>query len=217
VQLLLRLKRQGLPLRVWWRRNNFPSVIATGCRVTVQENQARQKLPATARWALVVRGTGVERGCSGSVQCQSFDVFAAESGDRFSRCDPHGKLAAGGRSARWRWPELVAGAKPCQLARNDRRPKRWVVLQRNTKAWGLVLGQAADASLPQELLRPYAINFHNRVPPSSAVLTPEGGLKLVLQSASETSLPEKASQQRFGCSCFLPAVLCLWSSAGLFC
>ncbi|APD47030.1 hypothetical protein [Synechococcus sp. SynAce01] len=98
-----------------------------------------------------------------SVQCQIVDVFALKVVTGFT-CDPHGRLlleadpsVAAGRS----W-SLV---KACQLARNDARPKRWVVLQRNTKAWGL-FGQAADCiAAGRNCWRPR--DHQHRVPPSS--------------------------------------------------
>ncbi|MCT0204179.1 hypothetical protein KQ302_03475 [Synechococcus sp. CS-602] len=105
-------------------------------------------------------------------------------------CDPHGRLlleadpsVAAGRS----W-SLV---KACQLARNDARPKRWVVLQRNTKAWGLFWAGGGLHRCRQELLET------TRSPtPGSAIVpvTPEAVLKLVLNLQVEDKSAEKASQ-----------------------
>ncbi|APD47225.1 hypothetical protein BM449_01480 [Synechococcus sp. SynAce01] len=124
-----------------------------------------------------------------SVQCQIVDVFALKVVTGFT-CDPHGRLlleadpsVAAGRS----W-SLV---KACQLARNDARPKRWVVLQRNTKAWGLFWAGGGLHRCRQELLET------TRSPtPGSAIVpvTPEAVLKLVLNLQVEDKSAEKASQ-----------------------
>lgn len=69
------------------------------------------------------------------VKVQIVDVFALELATGYSK-DPEGRLLLSSE------PSVSSGrtwslAKACQLVRNDRRPERWVVLQRNKHAWGL--------------------------------------------------------------------------------
>lgn len=69
------------------------------------------------------------------VKVQIVDVFALELATGYSK-DPEGRLLLSSE------PSVSSGrtwslAKACQLVRNDRRPERWVVLQRHKKAWGL--------------------------------------------------------------------------------
>ncbi|MCT0245596.1 hypothetical protein FB106_11418 [Synechococcus sp. Ace-Pa] len=124
-----------------------------------------------------------------SVQCQIVDVFALKVVTGFT-CDPHGRLlleadpsVAAGRS----WSLL----KACQLARKDVRPERWVVLQRNTRAWGLFWAGGGLHRCRQELLE----TTPSPTPGSAIVpVTPEAVLKLVLNLQVEDTPAEKASQ-----------------------
>ena len=66
---------------------------------------------------------------------QIIDVFSLEVATGFCR-DPHGRLLLHSAAS------LAAGrswslAKAAQLIRNDARPKRWVALHQDNRAWGL--------------------------------------------------------------------------------
>jgi len=128
---LLRLS-QGLPLRFWCERTTFPSVDCHWCRVTVQET-ARRNCLRRHGGAVVVSGTGVERGSSDSVQCQIVDVFALKV-VTVSPVDPTAVAAGGDASVRL--AELVAG-QSLPAGAYDPDKAVWLVLQRNHKAWGL--------------------------------------------------------------------------------
>jgi len=142
----------------------------------------------------------VERGSSDSVNARSSTSFAAEVVDQVSPCDPHGTVAAGGRfPSVGGWPELVAGSKACQLARNDARPKRWVVLHANTKPGG-GFAAGADCSCRQELLETTRIT-KTRVPPIVPVDAGSGA-----EARPQLQLEDKSAERKpngcCSCSCW---------------
>jgi hypothetical protein len=119
-----------------------------------------------------------------AVPCQIVDVFALQVVTGFTR-DPHGKLLLEAH------PSVAAGrswtlAKAAQLARLDARPERWVVLQRNNRAWGMFWAGGGLHRCRQELLQT------SQSPAlSSAIVpvTPEAVLRLVLNLDIEDTAP----------------------------
>ncbi len=119
-----------------------------------------------------------------AVHCQIVDVFALQVVTGFTR-DPQGKLLLEAH------PSVAAGrswslAKAAQLVRLDARPERWVVLQRNNRAWGMFWAGGGLHRCRQELLKtsgPSAL--------SSAIVpvTPEAVLRLVLNMEVEDKAP----------------------------
>lgn len=119
-----------------------------------------------------------------AVQVQIVDVFALLVVTGYIR-DPQGKLLLEAH------PSVAAGrswsvAKACQVARNDARPERWVVLQRNNRAWGLFWAGGGLDRCRQELLE-----ASGSPEMSSAIVpvTPEALLRLVLNLEVEDSAP----------------------------
>ena len=146
-----------------------------------------------------------------AVPCQIVDVFALQVVTGFTR-DPQGKLlleahasVAAGRS----W----SLAKAAQLAQLDARPERWVVLQRNTRAWGLFWAGGGLHRCRQELL---ATSDSPALSSAIVPVTPEAVLRLVLNldagdtAAAATVLQADASPAAVGGSSVLKAVL--WMS-----
>ncbi|MCP9849192.1 hypothetical protein [Cyanobium sp. Morenito 9A2] len=123
------------------------------------------------------------------VPCQIVDVFALKVVTGYTR-DPQGKLLLEAH------PSVAAGrswslAKACQLARLDARPERWVVLQRNNRAWGLFWAGGGLHRCRQQLLET------SESPALSSALvpvTPEAVLRLVLNLEVEDTLTEKTFQ-----------------------
>ncbi len=81
-----------------------------------------------------------------AVHCQIVDVFALQVVTGYTR-DPQGNLPLAAH------PFVAAGrswslAKAAQLVRHDAKPERWVVLQRNNRAWGLIWAGGGTPSLP---------------------------------------------------------------------
>jgi hypothetical protein len=119
-----------------------------------------------------------------AVQCQIVDVFALQVVTGYIR-DPHGKLLMEAH------PSVAAGrswsvAKAAQLVRNDARPERWVVLQRDNRAWGLFWAGGGLHRCRQELLET------SQAPAlSSAIVpvTPEAVLRLVLNLETSDTVP----------------------------
>ena len=124
-----------------------------------------------------------------AVPCQIVDVFALQVVTGFTR-DPQGKLLLEAH------PSVAAGrswslAKAAQLAQLDARPERWVVLQRNNRAWGLFWAGGGLHRCRQELLET------SQSPAlSSAIVpvTPEAVLRLVLNLDTTDTVPAKARQ-----------------------
>jgi hypothetical protein len=146
-----------------------------------------------------------------AVHCQIVDVFSLQVVTGFTR-DPQGKLlleahasVAAGRS----W----SLAKAAQLAQLDARPERWVVLQRNTRAWGLFWAGGGLHRCRQELL---ATSDSPALSSAIVPVTPEAVLRLVLNldagdtAAAATVLQADASPAAVGGSSVLKAVL--WMS-----
>jgi hypothetical protein len=146
-----------------------------------------------------------------AVPCQIVDVFALQVVTGYIR-DPQGKLLLEAH------PSVAAGrswsvAKAAQLARNDARPERWVVLQRDNRAWGMFWAGGGLHRCRQELLET------SQSPAlSSAIVpvTPEAVLRLVLNldagdtAVATTVLQAHASPAAVGGSGVLKAVL--WTS-----
>jgi hypothetical protein len=145
------------------------------------------------------------------VQVQIVHIFALLVVTGYIR-DPQGKLLLEAH------PSVAAGrswsvAKACQLARNDARPERWVVLQRNNRAWGLFWAGGGLDRCRQELLE-----ASGSPEMSSAIVhvTPEALLRLVLNldagdtAAAATLLQPDAPIGAVGGSGVLQAVL--WTS-----
>jgi len=124
-----------------------------------------------------------------AVPCQIVDVFALQVVTGFTR-DPQGKLLLEAH------PSVAAGrswslAKAAQLARLDARPERWVVLQRNNRAWGLFWAGGGLHRCRQELLET------SQSPAlSSAIVpvTPEAVLRLVLNLETTDTASAQAHQ-----------------------
>ncbi|CAK6689048.1 hypothetical protein BBFGKLBO_00537 [Synechococcus sp. CBW1107] len=124
-----------------------------------------------------------------AVPCQIVDVFALQVVTGFTR-DPQGKLLLEAH------PSVAAGrswslAKAAQLAQLDARPERWVVLQRNNRAWGLFWAGGGLHRCRQELLET------SQSPAlSSAIVpvTPEAVLRLVLNLDVEDTSSAKTFQ-----------------------
>ncbi len=146
-----------------------------------------------------------------AVHCQIVDVFALQVVTGFTR-DPQGKLLLEAH------PSVAAGrswslAKAAQLVRLDARPDRWVVLQRNNRAWGMFWAGGGLHRCRQELLE-----TAQSTALSSALVpvTPEAVLRLVLNlDAGETTpaatvLQADAPTGAVGASIVLKAVL--WTS-----
>ncbi len=121
------------------------------------------------------------------VQCQIVDVFALQVVTGYIR-DPHGKLLLEAH------PSVAAGrswsvAKACQLVRNDARPERWVVLQRDNRAWGLFWAGGGLHRCRQVLL-----DSSGSPELSSAIVpvTPEAVLRLVLNLETNDTAPAEA-------------------------
>lgn len=146
-----------------------------------------------------------------AVHCQIVDVFALQVVTGYTR-DPQGKLLLEAH------PSVAAGrswslAKAAQLARLDARPERWVVLQRNNRAWGMFWAGGGLNRCRQELLE---------TSPSPALssaivpVTPEAVLRLVLNldagatAAAATVLQADVPPAAVGGSGVLKAVL--WTS-----
>jgi hypothetical protein len=111
---------------------------------------------------------------------QIIDVFSLQVASGYSR-DPQGRLLL--RSA----ASLAAGrswslAKAAQLIRNDARPKRWVALHQDNRAWGLFWA-GGGLQRCRELLAEQT----NGTEACSALVpaTPEALLRLVLDLKPE--------------------------------
>jgi len=93
------------------------------------------------------------------------------------------------------WAGAVAGSRACQLARKDvRKPERWVVLQRNTKSLGTVLGRLADCiAAARNLLETHAYRQHRGSEPS--VPGAGAGAEARPQSASGGRHPQRRQAQ----------------------
>ena len=124
-----------------------------------------------------------------AVPCQIVDVFALQVVTGFTR-DPQGKLLLEAH------PSVAAGrswslAKAAQLAQLDARPERWVVLQRDNRAWGLFWAGGGLHRCRQELLET------SQSPAlSSAIVpvTPEAVLRLVLNLETTDTASAQAHQ-----------------------
>ncbi len=124
-----------------------------------------------------------------AVPCQIVDVFALQVVTGYIR-DPQGKLLLEAH------PSVAAGrswsvAKAAQLVRNDARPERWVVLQRDNRAWGLFWAGGGLHRCRQEL-----VESSGSQALSSAIVpvTPEAVLRLVLDLETSDTAPAKARQ-----------------------
>jgi len=195
---------------VWCDEQLSLSVIAHWCRVTVQGKPARQKLPADGHGgALFVRGTGKWSEAQRSVHAMIVDVFALKvvtgspvipTAGCCWKADP-----------RWRWPGAGRWSKPCKLARNDARPKRWGGAATQHQSLGLFWARRRTASLPAgNCWRPRdhqhrgGVSVHRR-------WTPEAVLKLVSQSCKGGQSLQRRQAKRLVAPA--PAASgCLWSS-----
>ncbi|MCT0210302.1 MAG: hypothetical protein DCF18_07225 [Cyanobium sp.] len=146
-----------------------------------------------------------------AVHCQIVDVFALQVVTGFTR-DPQGKLLLEAH------PSVAAGrswslAKAAQLVRLDARPERWVVLQRNNRAWGMFWAGGGLHRCRQELLE---TSQSTALSSALVPVTPEALLRLVLNldagdtAAAVTVLHADASPAAVGGSGVLKAVL--WTS-----
>jgi hypothetical protein len=146
-----------------------------------------------------------------AVPCQIVDVFALQVVTGYTR-DPQGTLLLEAH------PSVAAGrswslAKAAQLVRLDARPERWVVLQRDNRAWGLFWAGGGLHRCRQEQLE-----SSGSPALSSAIVpvSPEAVLRLVLNldagatAAAATVLQADASPAAVGGSGVLKAVL--WTS-----
>ncbi|MCP9917753.1 hypothetical protein [Cyanobium sp. ATX 6F1] len=146
-----------------------------------------------------------------AVPCQIVDVFALQVVTGFTR-DPQGTLLLEAH------PSVAAGrswslSKAAQLARLDARPERWVVLQRNNRAWGLFWAGGGLHRCRQELL---ASSESPALSSAIVPVTPEAVLRLVLNldvddtAPAATALLTHAPLAVVGGSGVLKAVL--WTS-----
>ncbi len=146
-----------------------------------------------------------------AVHCQFVDVFALQVVTGFTR-DPQGKLLLEAH------PSVATGrswslAKAAQLVRLDARPERWVVLQRNNRAWGMFWAGGGLHRCRQELLE---TSQSTALSSALVPVTPEALLRLVLNlDAGETTpaatvLQADAPTGAVGASLALKAVL--WTS-----
>lgn len=109
------------------------------------------------------------------VPVQIVEVFALRLARGFIR-DPQGRLLMEANAS------LAQGrtwclAKACQLVRNDARPERWVVLQRERRAWALFWAGGGLQHCREALLRSTP---EGRPHPAGVPADPESLLALVL-------------------------------------
>ena len=118
------------------------------------------------------------------LRVQIIDVFSLQVATGYVR-DPQGRLLLEAQ------PSVAAGrswslAKAAQLIRNDARPHRWVALQLDKRAWGLVWAGGGLQHCRELLSQPVSASD---ISSALVAATPEALLRLVLDLGTDLPSP----------------------------